>query len=134
MRIASVLRVIWTLPLAFIPAGMAGMIFVIAIQLGQNTCMGVFSPLFAAHRVQRTASDRVARVLSAWSASNNAVLGIMTGLWGVFAGFTGPRAAIVGAGAFLLLTPFLLPWRRKTEQKRALSVRSVIAHPARSPE
>ena len=78
--------------------------------------MGVFNPVFAACRLEQTPSDRVARVLSAWSVTNNAMLGIMTGLWGVIASVTGPRAAITIAGVCLPATPLLLPWRQSAGQ------------------
>ena len=40
----------------------------------------------------------------------------MTAIWGVLAGFTGPRAAIAIAGILMLGTPLLLP-RRDREQR-----------------
>lgn len=118
MLTTGVLRVLWPLGLAFIPAGTAGIAFVIAIQLVQTASTGVFNPVLAACRLEQTPSDRLARVLSAWSITNNALLGIMTGLWGVIASVTGPRDAITIAGVCLLATPLLLPWRQSAWQNK----------------
>jgi hypothetical protein len=44
MRLAGALRVCWSLGLVFIRPGIAGIVLVIAVQLGLITCMGVFNP------------------------------------------------------------------------------------------
>jgi hypothetical protein len=70
-----------------------------------------FNPVMATYRLEQTAPDRVARMLSAWSVSSSATIAALTALWGVLAMVTGPRAAIGIAGALLLVTPLLLPRR-----------------------
>ena len=40
------------------------------VELGLVTCCGVFNPVFATYRLERTATDRVARTLSAWSVTS----------------------------------------------------------------
>jgi nitrate reductase NapE component len=57
-----------SLGLAFIRPGAAGLVLVIAVELGLIICMSVFNPVFATYRLDHTATDRVARTLSAWSA------------------------------------------------------------------
>jgi MFS family permease len=109
MLTAGALRACWPLGLAFIPAGAPGLVLVIAVQLGLVTCVGVFNPVFATYRLERTASDRVARTLSAWSVTGNATIAAMTALWGLLAGVTGVRTAIAIAGVLILTTPLLLP-------------------------
>jgi MFS family permease len=118
MLTAGVLRACWSLPLAFIGAGAAGIVLVIAVQLGLVTCMGVFNPVFATYRLELTANDRVARSLSAWSITSNATIAAMTALWGVFASITSPRIAIAVAGMLLLATPFLLPRRSSVPRRQ----------------
>ena len=68
MLVAGTLRACWSLGLAFIGPGVAGLVLVIAVELGLVTCMGVFNPVFATYRLEQTPPDRVARTLSAWSA------------------------------------------------------------------
>ncbi|SBT45370.1 MFS transporter [Micromonospora narathiwatensis] len=109
LRAAGALRVCWPIGLAFVGPGTAGLVLVIAVQLGLVTCMGVFNPVFATYRLDRTASGRVARTLSAWSVTSNATIAAMTALWGVLADVTGPRTAIAIAGLLILTTPLLLP-------------------------
>ena len=105
------LRACWSLGLAFVVPGTAGLVLVMAIQFGLVTCMGVFNPVFATYRLRQTAPDRVARTLSAWSITSVAAIAAMTGLWGLLAGLAGLRAAIAIAGLLLLATPLLLPRR-----------------------
>ncbi|MFM9709362.1 MFS transporter [Streptomyces galilaeus] len=109
MLTAGTLRACWSLGPAFVRPGVAGLVLVIVVEFGLITCMGVFNPVFAAYRLDRTATDRVARTLSAWSLTSKATVAVMTGLWGLLAGITGPRVAIAVAGLLMLLTPFLLP-------------------------
>ncbi|WP_434599684.1 MFS transporter [Streptomyces sp. A5-4] len=109
MRTAGTLRACWTLGLAFVGPGTGGLVLVMAVELGLITCMGVFNPVFATHRLDRTATDRVARTLSAWSVTSKLTIAALTALWGVLAGLTGPRPAITVAGLLLLATPLLLP-------------------------
>ena len=109
MLTAGALRACWSLGLAFIRPGAAGLVLVIAAELGLITCMGVFNPVFATYRLNRTATDRVARTLSTWSVTSNATIAALTALWGLLASITSPRTAIAIAGLLLLTTPFLLP-------------------------
>jgi hypothetical protein len=95
--------------LAFIRPGAAGLVLVMAVELGLITCMGVFNPVFATYRLDQTAADRVARTLSAWSVTSKATIAAMTALWGLLASITSPRTAITIAGLLVLATPLLLP-------------------------
>jgi hypothetical protein len=67
----------------------------------------------ATYRLEQTAPDRVARMLSAWSVSSSATIAALTALWGVLAAVTSPRAGIGIAGALLLATPLVLPRPRR---------------------
>jgi MFS family permease len=109
MLAAGALRACWSLGLAFIRPGAAGLMLVIAVQLGLVTCMGVFNPVFATYRLDQSATDRVARTLSAWSVTSNVTVAALTALWGLLASFTSPRTAIAIAGVLMLATPLLLP-------------------------
>jgi MFS family permease len=108
MRTTGALRACWSLGLAFIRPGAAGIVLVIAVQFGLVTCMGVFNPVFATYRLDRTGTGRVARTPSAWSISSNATVAALTALWGLLAGITSPRTAI----AQPRMTRFNSPARR----------------------
>ncbi len=109
MLTAGALRACWLLGLAFIGPGTAGLVLVMAVEFGMITCMGVFNPVFATYRLERTPADRVARTLCAWSVSSKAGIAALTALWGLLAGVTSLRTAIAVAGLVLMTTPFLLP-------------------------
>jgi MFS family permease len=111
MLTAGALRACWSVGLAFIHPGIAGIMLIIAVQFGLITCVGVFNPVLATYRLDQTDTDRVARTLSAWSVTGNLTIATLTALWGLLAGITGPRTAIAIAGVLLLATPFLLPRR-----------------------
>nr|WSX49367.1 MFS transporter [Streptomyces sp. NBC_00974] len=109
MLTAGALRACWSLGLAFIRPGVAGLVLVMAVEFALITCMGVFNPVFATYRLDRTATDRIARTLSAWSVTSKLTIAALTAMWGLLAGITGPRTAIAIAGLLMLITPFLLP-------------------------
>jgi MFS family permease len=106
---AGALRACWLFGLVFIRPGIAGLVLVMAVELGLIICMSVFNPVFATYRLEQTPTDRVARTLSAWSVSSSATIAALTALWGLLASITSPRAAIALAGLLILTTPLLLP-------------------------
>ncbi|MDX3413357.1 MFS transporter [Streptomyces sp. MD20-1-1] len=119
LGVAGTLRACWSVGLAFVGPGAAGLALVIVIEFGLITSMGVFNPVFATRRLERTPADRVVRTLSAWSATSKASIAALTALWGLLASVTGPRTAIAVAGALLLATPLLLPrGREEARQER----------------
>ncbi|MET7687838.1 MFS transporter [Streptomyces sp. NPDC005483] len=108
---SGVLRACWPLGLAFVGPGTAGLVLVMAVELGVITSCAVFNPVFSTHRLEMTPTDRVVRTLSAWSVTGKLTTAALTALWGLLATFTGTREAIAFAGLLLLATPFLLPRR-----------------------
>jgi predicted MFS family arabinose efflux permease len=126
MLTAGTLRACWLAGLAFIRPGPAGLVLVMAVELGMIICMSVFSPVLATYRLEQTAPDRVARTLSAWSVTSKATIAVLTALWGLLASVTSPRAAIAGAGLLILATPLLLPRHDRTPQPE----RDLVRHPA----
>ncbi|MFB9466269.1 MFS transporter [Streptomyces cinereospinus] len=111
---AGAARAIWPVGLAFLGPGTGGLLLVIGVELGLVLCCGVFNPVHATCRLQRTATHRVARTLSAWQVTAKACTALLTALWGVLGGLLGPRTAIALAGVLLLATPLLLPRRAAT--------------------
>ena len=119
MRAAGALRACWSLGLAFIGPGAAGIALVIAVQLGLVSCVGVFNPVFTTYRLEQIETRRVARMLAAWSVTSNATIAALTALWGLLASLTSARTAIAAAGLLLLTTPFLLPRSERVSPSRA---------------
>ena len=107
----GVLRACWPLGLAFVRPGVPGLVLVVLVECGVITSCGVFNPVYATYRLERTPADRVVRTLSAWSVSTKLGTAALTALSGLLAGLTGPRTAIAAAGLLLLTTPLLLPRR-----------------------
>jgi MFS family permease len=110
---SGVLRVCWSVGLAFVGPGTAGLVLVMAVEFGLIACAGVFNPVLATRRLELTPADRVARTLTAWTVSAKLATAALTAVWGLLAGLTGPRTAIALAGVLLLATPLLLPRRNR---------------------
>jgi MFS family permease len=106
-----VLRACWSIGLAFIPSGWAGVALVALIQLGLVTCCGVFNPVSATYRLEHIPTDRLARTLAAWTITTKLTIATLTAAWGVLASLIGVRIAIALAGVIMLATPLLLPTR-----------------------
>jgi len=109
LLVTGALRACWSLGLAFIGPGVAGIAPVIAVEFDLVASVGVFNPVFASYRLQHTDKNHVTRVLSAWSITGSATIAAMIALWGLLGSITGPRAAIAIAGVLMLATPLLLP-------------------------
>ena len=122
LRVAGTLRAGWPIGLAFIRPGVGGLALVMVVEFGLIICIGVFNPVYATRRLERTGSDRVSRTLAAWSASSKATVAALTALWGLLAGLVGVRAAIALAGLLLLLTPLTLPrYGRSSDREVAVT-------------
>ncbi|MGP3690252.1 MFS transporter [Streptomyces sp. IBSNAI002] len=113
LAVAGALRALWPFGLAFLGPGTAGLLLVMGVELGLVFCCGVFNPVYATYRLERTPADRVARTLSAWAVTTKASTALLTAAWGALGVLLGPRTAIGLAGALVLVTPFLLPRREK---------------------
>nr|WP_236653387.1 MFS transporter [Streptacidiphilus melanogenes] len=108
---SGALRALWPVGLAFIGPGTGGLLLVVGVELGLIFCCGVFNPVYATYRLQRTATDRVTRTLSAWTVTTKASTAALTAVWGVLGSTLGLRPALALAGVLLLASPLLLPRR-----------------------
>ncbi|MFE2721661.1 MFS transporter [Kitasatospora sp. NPDC059327] len=106
---SGALRALWPVGLAFPGEGTGGLLLVMGVEFGLILCCAVFNPVSATYRLRRTATDRVARTLSAWAVTTKAATALLVLLWGVLGALLGPRAAVGLAGVLLLATPLLLP-------------------------
>ncbi|MFG1866690.1 MFS transporter [Micromonospora arborensis] len=111
MTIAGWLRSLFPLGLAFVQPGIPGLVTVIVVEGLLITCMGIFNPIYATERLQRTPMDHTARILSTWSAAGKLLQAALMVVWGILATLTSPLAAITISGVLLLATPLLLPRR-----------------------
>ena len=102
------LRACWPLGLVLVRPGLPGLLIVMATELVLIICCSIFNPVMVTYRLQATDSDRVARVLAAWSVSSTACRALVIALWGLLATVTSPRWALAAAGLLLLATPLLL--------------------------
>ncbi|MEV8017123.1 MFS transporter [Streptomyces sp. NPDC086554] len=111
MIVSGWLRSLFPLGLAFVRPGIPGLLTVIVVEGLLITCMGIFNPIYATERLQRTPVDLTAQILSTWSACGKLLQAALMVIWGVLATLTSPLAAITFSGVLLLATPLLLPRR-----------------------
>jgi MFS family permease len=111
MIVTGRLRSLFPLGLAFTRPGLPGLITVIVVEGLLITCIGVFNPIYATERLQRTPADQAAQVLSTWSASSKLLQAALMVIWGILATLTSPLTAITISGVLLLAPPLLLPQR-----------------------
>jgi Transmembrane secretion effector len=109
MLTAGTLAAGWPVWLAFVGPGAAGLVLIMAIEVGLIVCLSVFNPLLATYRLDQIPADRIARTLSAWTVTGSASVAVLTAMWGVLASLTSLRIALALAGLLLLATPLLLP-------------------------
>ncbi|HEX4728050.1 MAG TPA: MFS transporter [Jatrophihabitans sp.] len=114
LLVSGTARACWSVPLAFIGHGPAGLVLVMAVEFGLICCAAVYNPVLASYRLEQIPTDRLARTLSAWSVTSKAGTAALTALWGVLAGGIGLRPAIGLAGLLLLASPLLLPRQDRT--------------------
>jgi MFS family permease len=117
LRRAGTLRACWSLGLAFVPGGWAGVGLVAVIQFGLVTCCGLFNPVLATYRLEQIPADRLARTLAAWTVTTKLSVAVLTATLGLLAGVAGVRTAIAVAGVALLATPLLLPPRASRSER-----------------
>ncbi|MCE0762302.1 MFS transporter [Pseudonocardia kujensis] len=112
LRTVGAVRAVWLPGLAFVPAGAAGLVTVIAVEFAMIVGMSLYNPVLATYRLERTPDDRVARTLAAWSIGTGTAVALLTALAGVLAEAVGTRTAIGVAGVLILAAPVLLPRAR----------------------
>ncbi|MEU7556384.1 MFS transporter [Streptomyces sp. NPDC044571] len=121
---AGTLRALCPIGLALPGPGTGGLLLVMGVEFGIIFCCAVFNPVYATYRLERTASDRVARTLSAWAVTTKTSTALLTAVWGVLGALLGPRTAIGLAGVLLLATPLLLPRRAAAPLREPETTRS----------
>ncbi|WP_030269826.1 MFS transporter [Streptomyces sp. NRRL B-24484] len=115
---AGTLRALWPVALTLVGPGTGGLLLVMGVEFGLILCCAVFNPVCATYRLERTATDRTARTLSAWSVTSKASTALLTAVWGLLGALLGPRTAIALVGVLLLATSLLLPRRTPAPHPR----------------
>jgi MFS family permease len=123
MLAAGTLRSCWPIGLAFLPAGVPGLVLCIVVEFGLIVSISVLNPVIQTYLLRQLPADRVSRALSAWSVSSSLTIACLTALWGGLATITGPRVALGIAGILVLATPLLLPGALRPGARRFLFVR-----------
>ncbi|XTZ13715.1 MFS transporter [Micromonospora echinospora] len=122
LRGTGLVRVVWLLPLAVVPAGPAALAAVLALQFGLLFTTGLFNPTFASTRMTVTPADRISSVVGSWAATTRLVHPIAIGAVGLLAEFLGARAALaVGAGLGALSVLPLLSGSFRDQSSRDVS-------------
>ncbi|WP_117209055.1 MFS transporter [Allorhizocola rhizosphaerae] len=127
MLVSGVLRAIWLPLIPLAGPGVGGLAVIAAANLGVLLSAGVFNPVFGSYRMSVTVDDHMARVQTTWSISSKTVQPLFMMVGGVFAALTSVRTGLWAAAVLVLLSVFLLPWRRRpvsAENSLALTVRS----------
>ncbi|WP_127508744.1 MFS transporter [Actinoplanes solisilvae] len=111
LLVSGVGRAAWLWALAFLPAGVPGLLLMIAVELLALFGSGVFNPAFATYRMTETADGYLARVIACWSITSRTVQPVCIALGGLLATLTSLRTALLICGAGVLASSALLPWR-----------------------
>ncbi|SCL21105.1 Predicted arabinose efflux permease, MFS family [Micromonospora pallida] len=115
----GLVRVVWLLPLAAIPAGPAALAAILTLQFGLLFTTGLFNPTFASTRMSVTPADRLSSVVGSWAATTRLVHPIAIGSVGLLAEILGVRAALAigtGLGALSVLPLLSRSFRDRSGQ------------------
>lgn len=104
-------RAMWLTLLAVIPAGLGGLLLVVAVEFLALFGSGVFNPAFATYRMAATEDGYLARVIACWSISSRTVQPVCILIGGALAAATSVRFALLVCGLGVLASAVFLPWR-----------------------
>jgi len=99
----------WILLLPLAPAGVPGLVVVLASQSLLLLTAGLFNPVFATYRMRATPDHLMTRVSAAWSVSAKIAQPACIALGGWAAAVAGVRPALLLAGAACLAATAFLP-------------------------
>jgi MFS family permease len=112
-------RALWLCLLAAVPAGLAGLVLVMVVELLALFGSGLFNPAFATYRMAETDDHHLSRVISCWSITSRTTQPIGIALGGTLAAATTVRTALLICGLVVLASTVLLPWRPTPAQPTA---------------
>ena len=112
---AGVFRALWLVPLAVLPAGIAGLVVVVVVEFFALFGSGVFNPAFATYRMTETDDGHLSRVIACWAISSRTLQPLGIALGGALAAVTSVRLALLACGLGVLASAAFLPWRAGRE-------------------
>jgi MFS family permease len=112
LLVSGVGRALWLWLLAFLPAGVPGMLLMMVIEFVAIYGSGVFNPAFATYRMTETEDGYLSRVIACWSITSRTVQPAFIALGGLLAALTSLRTALLICGLGVLASSALLPWRK----------------------
>jgi MFS family permease len=115
---AGVGRALWLALLAAMPAGLPGLVLVIAVEVLALFGSGVFNPAFATYRLAVTDDSCLSRVIACWQISSRVIQPVGIVLGGVLAAATSVRVALLVCGLIGTASAAFLPWRQKQHAPR----------------
>ena len=110
LLVSGVGRAAWLWALAFLPAGVAGLVLMMVVEFAALFGSGVFNPAFATFRMTETEDGFLSRVIACWSISSRTVQPVFIALGGLLAAVTSLRTALLICGLGVLASGALLPW------------------------
>jgi MFS family permease len=112
----GLLRVVWLVPMAGIPAGRAALAVMLALQFGLLFTAGLFNPAFASARIELTPEHRLSAVVGTWAATTRLVFPVGIVALGFLAEGLGVRAALLIGSCIgaVSVAPLLLSTLRRS--------------------
>jgi MFS family permease len=114
---SGVFRALWLVPLAFLPAGVPGLVLIIVVETLALFGSGVFNPSFATYRMTEVADGYLSRVIACWQISSRTAQPLCIALGGALAAATSVRVALLVSGLGVLASSVLLPWRESVSSE-----------------
>ncbi|MEV4347422.1 MFS transporter [Actinoplanes sp. NPDC049596] len=108
---SGVFRALWLAPLAFLPAGVPGLVLMIALEVLALFGSGVSNPSVATYRMTETDDRHLSRVIACWQITSRTAQPVCIALGGALAAVTSVRTALLVCGLGVLASSVLLPWR-----------------------
>ncbi|GAB2569478.1 MFS transporter [Paractinoplanes abujensis] len=115
LLVSGVGRAVWLWALAFMPAGVAGLVLITTVEFLALFGSGVFNPAFATYRMTETADGFLSRVIACWQITSRTVQPVCIALGGLLAAVTSLRTALLVCGLGVAPSSVLLPWRTSAE-------------------
>lgn len=113
----GLLRTVWLLPMAAIPAGSGALAAMLALQTGLLFTTSLFNPTFASTRIAITPPERLSAVIGSWNASTRCLHPLGIALIGFMVDLFSVKAAIVCVSAIALASAVPLAFHHLRDGK-----------------
>ncbi|MGW0545390.1 MFS transporter [Streptomyces griseoincarnatus] len=113
----GLLRTVWLLPMAAIPAGSGALAAMLALQTGLLFTTSLFNATFASTRIAVTPPERLSAVIGSWNASTRCLHPLGIALTGFMVDIFSMKAAIVCASSIALASSVPLALNHLRDRK-----------------